>query len=140
MIKEKPDEVKLRIFDNNEPLTGFKDVELPFQLVYLNVKDSLVLGKTDCYFIYNETLYDLHLKSATVNQYPELVGKKIVKIMGGRLHFMAYERTEELSANWTTNDVVKFAQREGLEDYIQIFKAEKVTGKILLEMDKKYME
>ena len=99
-----------------------------------------MLGKTDCYFIYNETLYNLHLKSATVNQYPELVGKKIVKIIGGKLHFMAYERTEELSSNWTTNDVVKFAQREGLDDYIQIFKAEKVTGKILLEMDKKYME
>jgi len=36
--------------------------------------------------------------------------------------------------------VVKFAQREGLEDFIKIFETEKVTGQILLEMDKKYME
>ena len=53
---------------------------------------------------------------------------------------MAYERTEQLSSNWTTNDVLKFAQREGLQDYIQIFKAQKVTGKTLLQMDKKYMQ
>lgn len=36
--------------------------------------------------------------------------------------------------------MIKFAHAEGFEDFIKIFKAEKVTGKILLEMDKKYME
>ena len=36
--------------------------------------------------------------------------------------------------------MVKFAQREGFEDFIKIFETEKVTGQILLEMDKKYME
>jgi hypothetical protein len=36
--------------------------------------------------------------------------------------------------------VVRFAQREGLEDFIKIFQSEKVTGQVLLDMDKKYME
>jgi hypothetical protein len=72
--------------------------------------------------------------------HPEFTGKKIVKIKGGRLHFIAYERVQELSINWSTEDVVKFAQNEGFEDFIKIFKTEKVTGKILLEMDKKYRD
>ena len=36
--------------------------------------------------------------------------------------------------------MIKFAQKEGFDDYIKIFKTEKVTGKTLLTMDKKYME
>lgn len=53
---------------------------------------------------------------------------------------MAYERTQEVSSLWGTDEVVRFAQREGFEDFVKIFQQEKVTGKILLEMDKKYME
>lgn len=64
----------------------------------------------------------------------------MIKILSGRNHFVAYERVKELSENWTTEDIVKFAQQEGFEDYIKIFKAEKVNGKVLLNMDKKYME
>lgn len=63
-----------------------------------------------------------------------------MRVKGGRSHFVAYERTEELSSQWSTEEVVKFAQREGFEDFIKIFQSEKVTGKVLLEMDKKYME
>lgn len=66
--------------------------------------------------------------------------KAIVRILAGKGHYVAYERVEPLSVNWKTEDVIKFAQREGFEDYIKIFKAEKVTGRVLLEMDKKYSE
>jgi len=57
--------------------------------------------------------------------------------LGGKGHFIAYERVEELAENWTTDEVIKFAQKEGFEDYIKIFKSEKVTGKTLMQMDKK---
>lgn len=46
-----------------------------------------------------------------------------MKIKGGKMHFVVYERVQELSAQWTTEDVVKFAIAEGFEDFIQIFKA-----------------
>lgn len=62
----------------------------------------------------------------------DLSGKKIVRIMGGRAHFVAYERTQELSSQWSTEEVIRFAQREGFEDFIKIFQSEKVTGKVLL--------
>lgn len=62
-----------------------------------------------------------------------------MKIIGGRGHFIAYEKTQDLTEHWSTEDVIKFAQKEGLDDFIKIFKVEKVTGKTLLEMDKKYM-
>jgi hypothetical protein len=53
---------------------------------------------------------------------------------------MAWERTSKPSETWSTEEVIKFAQSEGFEDYINVFKSEKVTGKMLLDMDKKYME
>jgi hypothetical protein len=36
--------------------------------------------------------------------------------------------------------LVEWAYKEGYEDYIKIFKSEKVTGNILLSMEKRYME
>lgn len=63
-----------------------------------------------------------------------------MRVLGGRLHFFAFERERELSSNWSTEEVCRFAQKEGLEDYIKIFRAEKVTGRQLLDMDKKYTE
>jgi len=53
---------------------------------------------------------------------------------------MAWERVTRPSETWNTEEVIKFAQSEGFEDYINVFRIEKVTGKVLLEMDKKYME
>lgn len=60
--------------------------------------------------------------------------------MGGKSHYMAWERISRPSETWDTEEVITFAQKEGFDDYINVFKSEKVTGKILLEMDKKYME
>lgn len=139
VLREQPDQLTLRIFDQQEPLDKYKDAEIPFHLLTLN-EDSIVVGKNMAYFLYNESLYELNPKTGSVGMYPELIGKKIVRIKGGRAHFMAYERTQELSSHWSTEDVIKFAQSEGFEDFIKIFQSEKVTGKILLEMDKKYTE
>ena len=53
---------------------------------------------------------------------------------------MVYERTQKLSEDWSTEQVLKFAQKEGFDDFFKIFKSQKVTGKVLLNMDKKYMQ
>lgn len=82
----------------------------------------MAIGKNVAYFIFNESLYELNLKSASISLHPEFSGKKIVKIKGGRLHFIAYERVQELSIHWGTEDVVKFALNEGFEDFVKIFK------------------
>jgi hypothetical protein len=63
------------------------------------------------------------LKSGSVGLHPEFIGKKIMKIKGGKMHFVAYERIQELSSHWTTEDVIKFAQSEGFEDFIKIFQS-----------------
>jgi hypothetical protein len=57
-------------------------------------KNKLVLGKFTKYFIFNETLYELNIKTGAAYQHPEFSGKKIVKVIGGKHHFMAYERTQ----------------------------------------------
>lgn len=96
-----------------EPLDKYKDAEIPIQLIKLTVKDNFVIGKTSAYFIYNEALYEINLKTGSAALHPEFIGKKIMKIQGGKLHFVAYEKLKELSCHWTTEDVVKFAQAEG---------------------------
>ena len=42
--------------------------------------------------------------------------------MGGKSHFLAFERTQQPSETWSTEQVIKFAQKEGFEDYIKILK------------------
>lgn len=57
ILREQPDQLTLRIFDQQEPLEKYKDVELPFQLITLPTQDSIAMGKTVAYFLYNEALY-----------------------------------------------------------------------------------
>ena len=58
------------------------------------------MGKHFSYLLFHNILYEVNIKTGTVIEHPEFVGKKIVKIIAGRNHFMAYERTQELSENW----------------------------------------
>jgi hypothetical protein len=78
-------------------LEGFKDLETHFQIGKFRVEDNLVLSANVNYFVFNETLYEFNVKNATISMHPEFLGKKIVKVLGGKFHYMAYERTEELS-------------------------------------------
>lgn len=71
------------------------------------------MGNSANYFLFNETLYEFNIKSGSINLHPEFVGKKIVKVIGGKAHFIAYERVQELAELWTNEDVIKFAQKEG---------------------------
>jgi len=89
VVREQPDQLTLRIFDQQDSLDKFKDAELPFQLLSLQ-EDSIAIGKNIAYFIYNESLHELNLKSGSVSRQAELSGKKIVRVKGGRAHFMAY--------------------------------------------------
>ena len=75
---------------------------MPFYIVSVS-KDSIVVGKNMFLFIYNDELYVINAKEASVQRHPEFIGKKIVKIVGGKFHFMAYERTEELAIHWGPN-------------------------------------
>jgi hypothetical protein len=140
VVRDSPEAIRFLIFDNTEKLEGFKLIEIPFNIHQFSIENNLVMGKGFNYFIFNETLYEFNIKTGAIHQHPEFAGKKIVKILGGKNHFVAYEKVKELAESWTTEDVIKFAQKEGFEDFIKIFKAEKVTGKVLLNMDKKYME
>lgn len=84
-------------------------------------------------------VYELNPKSGAVSRFEPLEKKAIVRLMAGKGHYLAFERLEPLTINWDNKDVIKFAQKEGFEDYIKVLKVEKVTGKTLLEMDKKYL-
>lgn len=90
------------IFDNDKKLEDYRELELPFEIMSI-AKDSIVVGKNIFFFLYNDELYAINPKDGSIYRHPEFIGKKIVKILGGKLHFMAYERTEELTINWGTN-------------------------------------
>ena len=53
IVRLQPDEVKLRIFDNNEPLNNFSDAKTPFELGGMKTDGHLVMGRFNCYFIHN---------------------------------------------------------------------------------------
>ena len=75
-----------------------------------------------------------------MKQFKFFKGKPITKILHGNKHFLAFERKKKLYHEWDTADVVKWAEEENLNDYIKIFKAEKITGTKLMESNKMYME
>lgn len=57
-----------------------------------------------------------------------LKGKTITKIKCGYKHYFAYERKQKLTKNWTNGEVLKWAEKEGFDNYLKILQAEKVTG------------
>jgi hypothetical protein len=73
-------------------LQNYKDLETHFQIPKFTIENNLVMGNSANYFLFNETLYEFNIKSGSINLHPEFVGKKIVKVIGGKAHFIAYER------------------------------------------------
>lgn len=52
LVREQPDRLALRIFDQQEPLDKYREAELPFQLLSLP-EEGLVVGKVAAYFLAN---------------------------------------------------------------------------------------
>ena len=100
---------------------------------------QIAISRYNIYLIQNQKLYTFDLKSGEAKIVEDYCNKKVVEVHAGRNHVIVAERKEETAENWTTEDVIKFAHREGLQDYINVFKSEKITGKKLLGMDKTYM-
>ena len=86
------------------------ELKLPFDLYNLDYENQITVGNSRGYIINNETLYEIDLKTSEVKEYLPLSGKKIVKIMGGRNHFIAHERSKNLTDDWSNNDVIEWAK------------------------------
>ena len=70
---------------------------------------------------------------------PYFEQKSIIKVWSGFYYFIVLSRTEYVLEKWDTPRVLEWLKKEGFDDYINIMRTEKVDGKKLLEMDKKYM-
>lgn len=51
-----------------------------------------------------------------------LKGKNIAKIYHGYRHCFAFQRKNKLLSELNTNEVLKWAENEGFDDYLKIFK------------------
>lgn len=52
-----------------------------------------------------------------------LKDKQIGRMINGANHFFAVEKGRKLTEEWDTKDLVEWANKEGYEDYIKIFKS-----------------
>jgi phage host-nuclease inhibitor protein Gam len=74
-----------------------------------------------------------------VNLVPYFENKSIVKVWSGFYYYIVLSRSEDVLKKWDTSKVLEWLKKEGFDDFINIMRTEKVDGKKLLEMDKKYM-
>jgi phage host-nuclease inhibitor protein Gam len=70
---------------------------------------------------------------------PYFENKSIVKVWSGFYYYIVLSRSEDVLKKWDTSKVLEWLKKEGFDDFINIMRTEKVDGKKLLEMDKKYM-
>lgn len=68
-----------------------------------------------------------------------LKGRTIAKIASGYTFFVALERNLEQLEEWDTERVVQWLREIGFEAYIKIARVEKLDGKRLKNIEKKYM-
>jgi hypothetical protein len=52
-----------------------------------------------------------------------LKDKNISRIINGAKHFFAIEKGRKLTEEWDTKDLIEWANHEGYEDYVKIFKS-----------------
>ena len=83
-------------------MSNFTDAKTPFELPSMSVEGNMVMGRFNCYLLYNESVFELNPKSGAVFAFEGLRQKSIVRLVAGRAHYMAYERTEPLANNWKT--------------------------------------
>ena len=76
----------------------------------------------------------------TATSFPDLSGKRIVSVYGGLNFNIALLREDDLLENWNNDNVVSWLRREGFDDYVNIMRVEKIDGKKLVNLEKKYME
>lgn len=74
-----------------------------------------------------------------MNLVPYFENKSIVKVWSGFYYYIVLSRSEDVLKKWDTSKVLEWLKKEGFDDFINIMRTEKVDGKKLLEMDKKYM-
>ena len=76
--------------------------------------------------------------SLTLN--PNLIGKQIIQIFNGLHSYFAIEKEVILPiSEWKNEEVLKWAENIGFEDYVKILKYENVSGKQLANADKTFL-
>lgn len=106
------------------------------------------MGSSSAYFV-NEDNQLIHCALGNLNEgqqeltacvYLPLENRRVISIFGGLYHYIALVREESLLENWNNEQVIQWLRREGFDDYVNIMRVEKVDGKKLMKMEKKYME
>jgi hypothetical protein len=53
VVRDSPEEVSLLLFDDKEPMAGFKRLETPFSAHRFQIAEHLVMGRGQSYLIFN---------------------------------------------------------------------------------------
>lgn len=79
-------------------------------------------------------------REITARPFQPLSSKKIVKVASGYNFFFALERNIEHVEEWNNERLSEWLREIGFGAFVKIARAEKITGKMLKTMERKYME
>ena len=82
---------------------------------------------------------DINSNIIRARLFQPLKGKAIVKITNGYNFYIALERNLEDLEEWDTDRVVQWLRDIGFDAYVKIARVEKLDGKKLKNIQKKYM-
>jgi hypothetical protein len=75
-----------------------------------------------------------------IEPYVYLKNKQIKKVFCSFTYFFAFEQEEIKGiAEWDKDQICKWLESKGFEDYVNIIKYENITGEQLLEADRQYL-
>lgn len=109
------------IFPHNDP----KPIQITLPLPINNISTDLILNHgASAFIISDNAVYESNLLENPIKFHPlkMLKGKSISKICAGKGHFFAFEAKQKELYKWTVSDVVSWAEKNGLQDFIKIFK------------------
>lgn len=120
----------------------YTSIKYPYEQI-----KSLCVGCSTAYFVSPKNeLYQCELlnlnegqSEISVNLVPYFENRSVIKVWSGFYYYVVLCRSEYVLNKWDTPKVLEWLKKEGFDDYINIMRTEKIDGRKLLEMDRKFM-
>ena len=130
--------------EQNYSADSLKPTKLLFPEGFKEVKSFSISNKIAYFVSQNNSLFEveLNLRKTLKMKKSELFNEqKIVKVFSGSNQNFAIASKENKSfENFNNEEVVKVAEKIGLDDYLKIFKYSKVTGKELMNCSDEFLK
>jgi len=132
-------------FTENHHPQNLKFAKLAFPETFDQILSYSISNKTAYFVSQNHELFEVDLNKSGENikitKSEAFKQKKVAKVFSGQGRNFAVEIKEKKAfEEFTTEEVVRAAKKTGLDDYLNILKYSKVTGKDLVNCSDEYLK